>query len=179
MKKIILTFGLIAGSIVAVLMIITMSFWESGVVNFDNGELVGYTGMVVALSMIFFGIKSYRDQHGRGVITFGKGVKIGLLITLIAAVMYSLAWEICYNTVASGFTEKMQAHYFAELESQGMSPEKLEKAKQDWQTFSEYYKNPVIRFFVTMVEILPVGIIITLLGAGILRKQEVLPTTPV
>ncbi|HRG10011.1 MAG TPA: DUF4199 domain-containing protein, partial [Cyclobacteriaceae bacterium] len=68
-----------------------MPLWDTGALNFDNGHLVGYTTMVIALSMIFFGIKSFRDNHAAGNITFGKGVLIGVLITLIAGVMYALA----------------------------------------------------------------------------------------
>jgi len=175
MRKIILTYGLIAGTIVAAMMFITMPMWESGIVNFDNGEVVGYTTMVIALSMIFFGVKSYRDNHQHGVITFGRAFKIGILITLIASVMYALAWEISYNTMATDFIQKMTDHQFAEMKEGGASEAEVAKAKEEWAVFAEYYKNPVIRFGATLMEILPVGLVITLLSAGLLRKKEFLP----
>lgn len=177
MKKIVLTYGLMAGSIVAAMMFATLPLWDSGVLNFDNGELVGYTTMVIALSMIFFGIKSYRDNYSKGSITFWDGCKIGLLITLIASVMYALAWEISYATMSGDFTKEMSDHYLEELRSGEVSPEELKKAEEEWASFSEMYKNPVVRFGVTLMEITPVGILITLLSAGLLRRKEFFPST--
>ena len=81
MKKIVLIYGLIAGVIVGAMMMITMPLYESGTLKFDNGEWLGYTTMVIALSMVFFGVKSYRDNHLGGSITFGNALKVGLLIT--------------------------------------------------------------------------------------------------
>lgn len=175
MKKIIWTYGLIAGAIVAGVMFITLPMWQNGTLNFDNGELVGYTTMVIALSMIFFGVKAYRDNHLNGVITFGKGLKIGMLITLIAAVMYALAWEVSYATVMGDITDKMQEHYISEMKEGGASAEEVEKAKKQFATFAEYYKNPVIRFGMTLAEILPVGIVISLISAALLKRKEFLP----
>lgn len=175
MRKIILTYGLIAGAIVAGLMFITLPLWKNGILTFDNGEIVGYTTMVISLSMIFFGVKSYRDNHSNGVITFGKAFKIGILITLIAGAMYALAWEVSYATVMSDFFGKMQEHYFSEMKERGASEQELQKAKEQMATFAEYYKNPVIRFGMTLMEILPVGILISLISAALLRKKEFLP----
>lgn len=175
MKKIILTYGLIAGAIVAGLMLITLPLWQNGTLNFDNGEIVGYTTMVIALSMIFFGVKSYRDNYNNGTITFGKAFKIGVLIALIAAVMYGLAWEVSYATVMADFPQKMQEHYFSEMKESGASKEELEKAKQQFATFAEYYRNPIVRFPLTLMEILPVGILISLISAALLRRKEFLP----
>ena len=93
MRKIVLTYGLIAGAIVSVMILGSIPLWNRGILNFDNGEIVGYTTMVIALSMIFFGIKSCRDYHFKGSINFWQGVKIGLLITLIASIMYAITWE--------------------------------------------------------------------------------------
>lgn len=177
MKKIVLTYGLMAGSIVAAMMFATLPLWDSGVLNFDNGELVGYTTMVIALSMIFFGIKSYRDNYSKGSITFWDGCKIGLLITFIASLMYALAWEISYATMSGDFTKEMSDHYLEELRSGSVSPEELKKAEEEWASFSEMYKNPVVRFGVTLMEIAPVGILITLLSAGLLRRKEFFPST--
>lgn len=175
MKKLIITYGLISGSITAALMFITMPMYNKGTLSLDSGELVGYTGMVIALTMVFFGIKSYRDNHLNGTITFGKGFQIGILITLIASIMYAMAWEITYQAISTEFMQKMTDHHFAKMEAGGASSIELAEAKEEWATFSEYYKNPVIRFGVTLTEIFPVGLIITLVSAAVLRKKEFLP----
>ncbi len=174
MKKIVIIYGLIAGLIVGSLMLLTMPLWKSGVLNFDNGELVGYTTMVIALSMVFFGIKSFRDNYNNGTVTFWNACKVGILITLIASVMYALAWEISYANMGEEFTQKMTDHYFNELKTKGASEQELKKAKEDWASFSEMYKNPLIRFGVTLTEIFPVGLVITLLSAGLLRNKKFL-----
>ena len=181
MKKVILVYGLIAGTIVGGLMLLTMPLWDQGIINFDNGELVGYTTMVVALSMVFFGIKSYRDNHAGGVITFWTGCKIGLMITLVAGIMYALAWEISYARMGESFTKEMNEYYLnetmEEMKAEGASEKEMQEARAEWANFAEMYKNPLIRFPVTLMEILPVGILITLASAGILRNKAILPAT--
>lgn len=172
MKKTILIYGFIAGFIVGALMLATMPLWNSGVLNFDNGALVGYTTMVIALSVIFFGVKSYRDNHSGGAITFWKAVQIGMLITTIASVMYALSWEVSYDMIiADDFMQKMTDHYVAKMKAKGASAEEM----KSMESYFEWYKNPVIRFGMTLMEILPVGIVITLLSAGLLRRKEFLP----
>jgi len=94
MKKIVLTFGLISGGILAAMMYATLPFMEQ--IGFDNGQLIGYTTMVLAFLLIFFGIRSYRETIGNGYITFGRALKVGILITLIACLFYTVPWEILY-----------------------------------------------------------------------------------
>lgn len=177
MKKIILTFGLIAGAIVSVIMVISMPLYEKGILNFDNGQWVGYTSMVIALSMVFFGVKSYRDNYHNGSITFGQGFKIGILITIIASVIYAVSWEISYNTMAADFTEKVFQHYMEEKKKSVGTEAEIKQAVQQMETMKELYKNPLFRFGMTLMEILPVGLAITLVSAGLLRKKEILPAT--
>lgn len=178
MKKIILIYGLIAGSIVAAMMLITMPMYNRGTLNMDNGELVGYTTMVIALSMVFFGIKSYRDNYANGSISFGKGFKVGILITLIASAMYGLAWEISYSKIGEEFTKKMTEKYYEDMKAEGATEAELQKAKEEWESFSEMYKNPIIRFgFTVFVEIFPVGLVITLVSAAVLKRKDFLPSS--
>ena len=107
MKKIIWTYGLISGIIVGAMLMLSLPLHEQGIIDFDSGMVVGYTTMVIALSLVFFGIRNYRDTTGGGRISFGTGVKIGLLISLIASLLYCLAWEISYHTIADDFVARM------------------------------------------------------------------------
>lgn len=175
MRKTVLIFGLIAGAIVAAMMFITMPMWDTGVINFDNGEIVGYTSMVIAFSMIFFAVKSYRDHHLKGVITFGKAFTIGILITVIASLMYAAAWEICYHTMAHDFMDRMASYYIENMKKDGATETELKEASIQMDEFKVSYKNPFIRFGYTLIEIFPVGLAITLICAALLRKKEVLP----
>jgi hypothetical protein len=142
----------------------------------EFGELIGYASMIVALSMIFFGIKSYRDDYHSGTVTFGKGVQIGLLITAIATVMYAGSWEIALKTQPKlgNYMADYTANYLEKMKAQGASEAEVQKQAEEMAVWNERYKNPLIRFGMVMMEILPVGIIITLLSAAILRRKEAL-----
>ncbi len=177
MKKIILVYGLIAGAIVGAMLLITMPLYEKGQLNWENGELLGYSTMVIALALVFFGIKSYRDHHAQRKITFGKGLQIGLLITLVASLVYATAWEVSYRTMSDSYIEKMSQTYFDKLKEKGATPEELTAAKAQ---FELYQSNVIIRFLITaFMEMFPVGLIISLLSAGLLRKKEFLPASSV
>jgi hypothetical protein len=171
MKKIVLVYGLIAGAIVGGMMLITMPLYEKGTLDIKNGEIVGYTTMVVALSLIFFGVKSFRDQYAKGVITFGKGLRVGILITVVASVMYALAWEISFHRMSAAYVDKMGQEYVAKLKEKGTSDAEIQKMDEQFQV---YKSNFPIRFGVTLIEIFPVGLIISLICAGLLRKKEFL-----
>jgi cytoskeletal protein RodZ len=175
MKRIVLTYGLIAGVIVGSMILITMPMYQSGTLNFDNGELLGYTTMTIALSLIFFGIKTHRDKNLSGEISFWKATQVGLLIMLVAGVVYALSWEVSYRNIGEEFTAKMTQHYIDEMKEDGATEQELAEAKARWESFGEMYKNPIVRFGVTVMEITPVGVILTLLSAALLSRRNFLP----
>lgn len=173
MRKIVLIYGLIAGVIVGAMLIITVPLYEKGTLDFENGELLGYSTMVVALSLVFFGIKSFRDNYQNGTITFLKGLQVGLLITLVASLVYATAWEICYHNMADTYVQKMETYYYDKMKAEGATVEELEKSKAQ---FEMYKNNFLMRFSITaFMEMFPVGLIISLISAGLLRKREFLP----
>lgn len=175
MKRIVIIYGLIAGAIVSLIMVTTQPLYEQGTLNFDNGMVIGYASMVIALSMIFFGVKTYRDQHLKGSITFWNAFKMGILISLIAGVMYCLTWEIYFQSTGGDFMAKYSEHYVQRIAAEGASAAEIEEAKNYMKSMSDMYENPIIRFGFTMMEILPVGIVISIICAGLLRKTEFLP----
>lgn len=173
MGKVIITFGLIAGLIVSVMMFITMPMAFEG--NLDNGELIGYATMVIALSSIFFAVKTYRDKYQDGLIRFGKAFLIGLYVSLIASFLYAVSWELYLriNDVSlATFIDSFSLGKADKMRSNGASPSEisdmLAKAKQEMQ----WYFNPLFRFIFTMfVEMLPVGVLISLISALILKRK--------
>ena len=172
MKKIVLIYGLIAGVIVSSIFYIAH---PAGAINFENGMYIGYASMIIAFSLIFFGVKNYRDNHLNGVITFGKAFKIGILVTLIASVMYAFSWEIYFNLYAQDFMQKYSEAYLTGLANEGASAAEIASAKAQLETNSELYKNPIFRFLFTLVEIVPVGLVVTLICAALLRRPQFLP----
>ncbi len=175
MRKIVIVYGLIAGAIIVCLMLTLVSFVDSGRVSFDNGEYFGYGSMIVALSMVFFGIRSYRDNQNSGSIGYWKGVQVGLLITLVASLMYAGGWEAYLQAnpgLRDGFIQKYTDHQVGKLKEQGAPQEEIDGLTNQMKTMGELYKNPAVRFGMTLMEILPVGILVTLISAGLLRRRE-------
>lgn len=174
MTKIVLIFGLISGAIAGGLMWILMGTVNTGSIDFDNGMIWGYATMIIALSLVFFGIKSYRDNHG-GKISFVKGLQVGILISLISAVCYAAAWELYYPRIGDEFMQKYTTYYLDKMKKEGASDAEIEKARTESEQFMEMYKSIFVRFAMSLMEILPVGVIVTLLSALLLRRKEVLP----
>ena len=125
--------------------------------------------------MIFFGIKSYRDVQRNGVITFTEGLKVGLLIALIAAVCYAITWEFYFAYDGGAFMASYSEYYQNKLVTEGASEADIAKARTEMEKWSEMYKNPAVRFTMTLAEILPVGILISLFSSIVLRRKQPVP----
>lgn len=179
MKRTVIVFGLIAGVIIGALVVL-MRVIDTTLeqISLDHSQFIGYGIMVVSLSMIFFGIKSYRDTYGGGKINFWKGVQIGLLITAIAAIMYAGVWLV-HNAIfpewLGAFMERYSEYQADSMRSAGSSQAEIDTAKREMLEMGKMLENPLIFFLIALVEIIPVGIVITLISAAILRKKEVLP----
>ena len=122
MKRVVLTFGLISGAILSMMMVATMPFMDK--IGFDRALIVGYTTMVLAFLLVFFGIRSYRETIGDGRISFLRALGVGLLITTIASICYVISWEILSHTLLPDFAEKCAAHEIAQIRASGKSPRK-------------------------------------------------------
>ena len=168
MKQIVLTFGLLSGVLSAVLMFANMSFIEQ--VGFDRGVVVGYTVIVISFLFVYFGIRSYRDNVLGGAITFGKGFQAGILITLISCALYVGSWLVVYYTVIPDFVDRYAAAMVEDQRASGASQAEIDKTVEDGKAMTEMLKNPFINAAVTFTEPFPVGLLITLISAAVLRK---------
>jgi len=169
MKKTVLTFGLIAGAVLSVFMLLTLPFLDR--IGFDKGEVIGYTGMVLAFLMVFFGIRSYRENVGGGKISFGRAVAVGLLITFVASLCYVVTWEIIYFKLAPGFAEKYTNYIIEKVRASGASQQVIEAKLEEMKSFKALLDNPLINASITLLEPLPVGLLMTLISSAILRKK--------
>jgi len=170
MNKIVLTFGLIAGAILSTMMLITLPFMDK--IGFDKGEIVGYTTMVLAFLMVYFGIRSYRDNVAGGSIKFGRALLVGLLITAVAAICYVVTWETIYYKVAPDFGDKYAAYAIEKTKRSGATDAQIALQTKEMMEFKEMYKNPLVNIAFTLLEPLPVGILFTLISAGILSRKR-------
>jgi hypothetical protein len=155
MKKIVIVNGLIAGVIVAAMFFITMGLYHKNG-NFDGGMWVGYASMLLAFSLIFVGIKNFRDKYNAGAISFGKGFQIGLFITLIASTIYVAGWLVDYYCFIPDFAEKYAASMLDKLKAAGAGAAQLAAKTKEMDNFVTMYKNPIMVILFTYIEILPV-----------------------
>ena len=171
MKRIVLIFGLISGVISSGLMFLTLPFLHNGTINFDNGEVIGYTSIFLSFLLVFFGIRSYRDNAGGGAITFGRAFKVGILITLISCVFYVASWEVIYFKFMPDFGDKYAAHAIETMRSKGASAAEIAETEKKMTQMKTMLDNPLLNAAMTFIEPFPVGLIVTLVSAAILRKR--------
>ena len=171
MKKTIIICGLIAGLIVTAMMLFSVSGCYKNA-SYEGNMVLGYASMLIAFSLIFVGVKSYRDKYNGGVITFGKAFKIGFSIALIASTIYVVVWLIDYYCFMPDFYEKYSAHMVNKMRAAGASAAEIQKQVADAKSFGEKYKNPFFNALVTYGEILPMGLLVSLLAAFILKRRR-------
>lgn len=175
MKKISLKFGLISGGIVSAFMGTTMAIMSCGSSDPDGGMtsmIIGFGGMILAFSLIFVAIKNLRDKENGGKITFGQGFLLGLIISLIASTLYVLTWAVEFHFFMPDFIDKYSAMQVKQLQADGVSGQALEEAVKGIESANYDYKNnPFIFALYTYMEILPVGILIALFSALILKRK--------
>ena len=128
MKKIVLKFGLISGAIMAALMFVTMPFADK--IGLDKGMIVGFTSMILAFLLIFFGVRSYRENVSNGEISFPTALGVGVLIMLVGTLCYVVAWEIVYFNFMPDFFEKYSAYLLTQMKSSGADAQSIEAQRQ-------------------------------------------------
>ena len=170
MRKIVLTFGLISGAILSAVMLLTLPFQDQ--LSLDRGAIIGYTSMVLAFLMVYFGVRSYRDNQTGGTISFGRAFIAGLLITLVASTCYVATWEFIYYRLTPDFGDKYAASTIEHARQSGATDAQIAAKVKEMTDFKEMYKNPLVNIAYTFIEPLPVGVLFTLVTAGLLSRKK-------
>ena len=175
MKKNILIYGLISGVIVSAIMLFSMNYYShcEGDVDWNTSMLIGYASMLIAFSMVFVGIRNYRDKFNNGTISFGKAFKIGIMIVLIASTLYVISWLICYFFFIPDFLDKYGAREIETMKMNGATLTEIENKTKEMAEFARMYNNPLFNAMMTYAEILPVGLIVTLISSFILKRKTI------
>lgn len=173
MIKIALIYGAIAGAIVIGIMTFGIASSESG--SAQSSQAFGYLIMLVALSLIFIGVKQYRDRNQGGVIKFGPAFLLGLSIASVAGLVYVAGWETYLAFSDYAFISEYAAGVIEAKREAGASAAELEKITGEMEKMVKNYGNPLFRLPLTFMEIFPVGLIIALISAALLRNPKVLP----
>jgi predicted GNAT family acetyltransferase len=170
MKKTVVTFGLMGAGLMALMMFATIPFAEQ--IGFDKGIIIGYTTMVLAFMFVFFGIRSYRENVGNGQIGFGRAFAVGLLIMLIICASYVIAWEIMYYTLMPDFIDRYATYVGEKARAAGATQQAVEAQIQEMKSYKPLLDNPFTNAAITLTEPLPVGLVMTLISAALLRKKN-------
>lgn len=168
MTKIVITFGLLSGAVAAVMMFLTLPFAER--IGFDRAVYVGYTVIVISMLFVYFGVRSYRDNVLGGQMSFGKAFTAGIVITLISSVCYVAAWLVMYYGFMPDFATQYAAHLVEQARTSGASPAEVDAAIKQGEQAKEWLADPLINAAVSFTEPLPVGVIVTLISAAVLKK---------
>lgn len=171
MKKTVLTFGLISGAVLATMTAIMMPLCMNGTIDFEKSEVIGYTSMVLSFLLVFFAIRSYREEQGGGAISFGRAFKVGILVALVASTVYVVAWEIVYFNFIPDFLDKYTAFTLQKMRARGAADAAVAAKTQEMAEFAKMYANPLVNVGITFMEVFPVGLIVTLVSAAILRRK--------
>jgi hypothetical protein len=170
MRKTVLTFGVISGLISAVTMLATVPFMHK--ISSDKGLILGYTTIVLAGLLVFFGIRSYRDNVSGGRLTFARGLAVGILISVLSNCFYVATWEVVSYKFMPDFAEKYAAQMVEHAKSSGASQQKIDETARQAADFVRNYHNPLYKISMTFLEPFPVFLVITLVSAAILRKKS-------
>jgi hypothetical protein len=175
MKRIILVNGLIAGAIVCAMMLINVPLHQSGALTNTSGMVLGFASMVIAFSTIFFGVKTYRDQYSNGAVNFWQAAKIGIGIACIASVFYAATWEVYYSYKGEEFITFYKSCEIQDFRDSGHTEAEVLAKQAEMDEMFENYRYAFVRIPMTLLEILPVGIVVSLITAALLRRREFLP----
>lgn len=170
MKKNVWVYASISGVLIATFMAFSIGHcYNTG--DYEGNMLLGFAAMFLAFSLIFVGVKNYRDKLNGGIITFGQAFKMGLFMALITSTIYVLAWMVLYYNYYPDFMEKFSAHSLEQMQSSGKSAQEIADARKEMEFWKSLYKTPFGVAAATYVEILPVGLVVALISALILKRR--------
>lgn len=165
MKKTVLIFGLVIGTILCANMIVMVNLMYTSP-DFKGNDIVGYAAMVILFSLIFIGVRNYRNKQLNGYITFGKAFKAGAFIALIGSTMYVVVWLFYYYLFVPDFME-----VYTQFALKNCAPADVPAKTAEMNSFKEMYKNPLFVVVITYSEVLPIGLLVSLISAAILKKK--------
>ena len=173
MLRIVLFYGVVAGLVVTLPMLGYLALSEPEIS--DHSAVLGYSIMLLALTAVFFGVKNYRDRAQGGVIGFMPALLMGLGISAVAGVLYVIGWEIYMAATDYTFAAAYGDAMVEAARAKGASPEEVDRIAGEMAAFAEQYANPIFRVPVTFIEIFPVGVLVSLISAALLRNSRFMP----
>ncbi|WP_373489100.1 DUF4199 domain-containing protein [Blastomonas sp.] len=172
MTRMIFGYGTAAGGLVVAGIIIGLALGTDGG---SGGLMIGYLIMLVAFSLIFVAVKRYRDVEQGGVIRFSTAFGLGMGIAGVASAVYVIGWEGYLWSSNYTFIDDYAQATLAAKTSEGASASEIAALTQSLNDMRSLYDQPLLRMGVTFLEILPVGLVVSLIAAALLRNSRFLP----
>lgn len=166
MKKNVLIFGSVIGIILCANMVVMIDMMYDNP-DFKGNDVLGYAAMVVLFSLIYFGVRNYRNKQLGGKITFGKAFRTGALIALVASTIYTVVGLLYYYVFVPDFVDVYVGHVL-----KNTPPAELQAKTAEMASFKEMYKNPLFAILITYSEVLPIGLVVSLASALFLKKKQ-------
>jgi hypothetical protein len=171
MRSYIIRYGIVAGLIVATPMVWRMLTAEPNETEMPvAGMLLGYLTMIVSLTAVFLGVKSYRDKVLGGAIRFLPAFGLGVAISAVACLFYVIGWEISLAYSPFDFISFYKMSMIESATAKGVTVEDLKQVTADAESFAKMYRNPWIRMPITFIEMFPVGVLVSLITAAVLKR---------
>ena len=171
MKRTVIRYGLYAALVIIIIFLASWIALKQLALDYEITEVTGYAGIVLSLLFVFFGIRYYRDQVNGGELTFGRGLKVGLLIVLIPAFAIALVDILYVKFFDPRFYEKYGAYQLNKLKA-SVPVNEYEAAAADLQSQMEMFSNPVVTFVVMFLTVFMIGLIISVVSALLLKKAS-------
>jgi hypothetical protein len=169
MRRAVIIFGSISAAIGIASIVATLPYLDSG--NMRKADAFGYATIVLSALIVFFGIRSHREKEGAGRITFGRGLLVGVLITLVSCAGFILAFELVYFWFVPDYGEKYEACMVERARESGGTPAEIDRARSQAAMFRRLFDNPWTNAAVTFATSFPVGLAAAAISAVILRKR--------
>ena len=170
MRKPVVVFGLLSGAVSSAMMLLTVPFMDR--IGFERAEVLGYTTIIASFLLVYFGVRSYRDRVAGGSVTFGRAFTVGILIALLSSACYVATWQFIYYQVNPGFVDQYATYSIERARASGASQSEIDATARQMEQFKALYRNPAINIGITFMEPLPIGLVVALISAAVLRRRR-------
>jgi len=170
MKHTVLRYGLLGASVILGISMFQFFVFRDKL-DYSIQEVIGYLTIFLSMIFVFLGIRHYRDHHAGGTLSFGKGLKVGLLIVLIPSLAFGL-FDIIYTRVINpAWREEYMDHSLRQLQ-QTVPADQLAAREEAFRKSMELFSNPIAEFFLMFLTVFIIGLIVSIIAALALRRKE-------
>lgn len=134
------------------------------------GRVIGYAGMVLALTATFFAMRAERERAG-GVIAFTRALGIGLGVSLVAGVFFALATWAFYAYVGDALPQKLYDAYLAAARASQGDPATVAAKVAEVEAMRDFFFNYPMQGAVMGATVFLIGAVESLVGAAIVRRR--------